>query len=55
MSVHEDQESFYDLSYYTLEHSDPALIHQYVVDAYGAQTIPLANSRELANGIIGVV
>ena len=32
------QEEFYELSYYTLAHSDPAFIHQHVVDAFTAQT-----------------
>jgi len=32
-----DQEKFYELSYYTLSHKDPAFIHQHIVDAYGAQ------------------
>lgn len=32
------QEEFYELSYYTLAHPDPAFIHQHVVDAFTAQT-----------------
>src|SRR5215208_329960 len=32
------QEKFYELSYYTLAHSDPAFIHQHIVDAFAAQT-----------------
>lgn len=28
-----------ELSYYTLAHGDPAFIHQYLVDAYGAQHV----------------
>jgi hypothetical protein len=35
--MNSDQEKFYELSYYTLAHPDPAFIHQHVVDAYGAQ------------------
>ncbi len=31
------QEAFYELSYYTLAHSDPAFIHQNIVDAFAAQ------------------
>src|SRR5215204_1411749 len=32
------QEQFYELSYYTLAHLDPAFIHQHIVDAFAAQT-----------------
>ncbi|HJP94063.1 MAG TPA: DUF5946 family protein [Pyrinomonadaceae bacterium] len=32
------QEKFYELSYYTLAHPDPAFIHQHIVDAFTAQT-----------------
>ncbi len=32
-----DQELLYELSYYTLAHSDPSFIHQHVVDAFAAQ------------------
>jgi hypothetical protein len=32
-----DQDAYYELTCYTLVHSDPAFIHQYVVDAYAAQ------------------
>src|ERR1044071_3157209 len=32
------QENFYELSYYTLAHPDPAFIHQHIVDAFIAQT-----------------
>lgn len=35
--MNSDQEKFYELCFYTLEHKDPAFIHQHVVDAYGAQ------------------
>ena len=38
MSADQDQEKFYELSYYTLAHPDPAFIHQHVVDAFAAQT-----------------
>ena len=33
----EAQEKFYELSYYTLAHPDPAFIHQHIVDAFAAQ------------------
>ena len=38
--MHSDelQEKFYELSYYTLTHHDPAFIHQHIVDAFTAQT-----------------
>ncbi len=32
------QNLYNELCYYTLAHSDPAFIHQHVVDAFGAQT-----------------
>jgi len=32
-----EQEAFNELSYYTLNHGDPAFIHQYIVDAFAAQ------------------
>ncbi len=38
MSQVEAQEKFYELSYYTLAHPDPAFIHQHIVDAFIAQT-----------------
>lgn len=38
MNKDEMQEEFYELSYYTLAHPDPAFIHQHVVDAFTAQT-----------------
>jgi Family of unknown function (DUF5946) len=38
MNADELSESFYELSYYTLAHSDPAFIHQHIVDAFTAQT-----------------
>lgn len=31
------QEQYYELSYYTLAHPDPAFIHQHIVDAYAVQ------------------
>jgi hypothetical protein len=31
-----DEESYNELAYYTLSHSDPSFIHQHVVDAYAA-------------------
>src|SRR5438105_4100910 len=34
----EEQEAYYKLSYYTLSHTDPAFIHQYIVDSFTAQT-----------------
>ena len=37
--LHEElQEKFYELSYYTMAHPDPAFIHQHIVDAFIAQT-----------------
>jgi len=33
-----EQEKYYELSCYTLEHGDPRFIHQHVVDAFMAQT-----------------
>src|ERR1044071_10213633 len=38
MSQDEVRERFYELSYYTLAHSDPAFIHQHIVDAFTAET-----------------
>lgn len=38
MNRDELQEKFYELSYYTLAHPDPAFIHQHIVDAFIAQT-----------------
>ena len=38
MTPDELQEKFYELSYYTLAHPDPAFIHQHIVDAHTAQT-----------------
>jgi len=32
-----DQKAYNEVSYYTLSHSDPSFIHQYIVDAYAAQ------------------
>ena len=32
-----DREKYYELSYYTLAHTDPSFIHQHVVDAFAAQ------------------
>ena len=37
-----EEEPIHQLSAYTLNHGDPAFIHQHVVDAYAAQT---ANER----------
>jgi hypothetical protein len=33
-----EQEAFYELCHYTIAHFDPIFIHQYVVDAFAAQT-----------------
>jgi hypothetical protein len=33
-----EQDIYSELCYYTLAHSDPAFIHQHIVDAFGAQT-----------------
>ena len=38
MNPDELREKFYELSYYTLAHPEPAFIHQHVVDAFTAQT-----------------
>ena len=38
MDQQELQEKFFELSYYTLAHPDPAFIHQHIVDAFIAQT-----------------
>jgi hypothetical protein len=35
--MHQDDELYNQLAFYTLAHSDPAFIHQLVVDAYTAQ------------------
>jgi len=32
------EEAFSELSYYTLSHKSPEFIHQYIVDAYAAET-----------------
>lgn len=34
-----DQDTYNELSYYTLAHGDPSFIHQHIVDAYAAQTL----------------
>jgi hypothetical protein len=34
----DQQNAFYELTYYTLSHKNPNFIHQYVVDTYAAQT-----------------
>jgi len=33
-----EEEKYHELAYYTLAHPDPEFIHQYIVDAYAAQT-----------------
>lgn len=38
VDVKSEQEAFYELCYYTTTHPDPKFIHQYVVDAFAAQT-----------------
>jgi hypothetical protein len=38
MNDDELQARFYELTYYTLAHPDPAFIHQHIVDAFIAQT-----------------
>ena len=48
-----EEEAIHQLSAYTLNHGDPAFIHQHVVDAYGAQnanagTKPIAITFALA-------
>jgi len=47
MNPDELQEKFYELSYYTLAHQDPAFIHQHIVDAFIAQTAD-ENSKPIA-------
>ena len=47
MNPEELQEKFYELSYYTLAHPDPAFIHQHIVDAFIAQTAD-ENSKPIA-------
>ena len=36
--MNSDLDAFHELCYYTLAHTDPAFIHQHVVDAIAAQT-----------------
>ena len=44
-----------ELTYYTLAHSDPAFIHQHVVDAYGAQHVrPSASTIGAAFTLAGL-
>ena len=47
--------TYHELAYYTLAHRDPAFIHQYVVDAFAAQTAD-QNSKpiELAFALVGL-
>lgn len=45
--MNSNQEKFYELCYYTLDHKDPVFIHQHVVDAYGAQNAD-KNSKPIA-------
>ena len=47
MDQAEAQEKFYELSYYTLGHPDPAFIHQHIVDAFTAQNAD-QNSKPIA-------
>mgnify|MGYP003577575935 CR=1 FL=1 len=55
MHPDELQEKFYELSYYTLAHPDPASIHQHIVDAFAVQTAD-ENSKPIAValGLIGL-
>ena len=55
MNRDELQEKFYELSYYTLAHPDPAFIHQHIVDAFAVQTAD-ENSKPIAVafGLIGL-
>jgi hypothetical protein len=50
-----DRDLYHKLSYYTLTHPDPAFIHQFIVDAFGAQQ---ANARtkpiRLAFALLGL-
>ncbi len=50
-----EQELFHELSFYTLAHADPAFAHQYIVDAYAAQTADNdTKSIRVAFGLIGL-
>ena len=55
MNEDELHEKFYELSYYTLAHADPAFIHQQIVDAFAAQTAN-ENTKPIgvAFGLIGL-
>ena len=54
--LHEElQEKFYELSYYTMAHPDPAFIHQHIVDAFTAQTAdPDTKTIAVAFALIGL-
>ena len=55
MNQAEAQEKFYDLTYYTLAHPDPAFIHQHIVDAFAAQTAaPDSKPIAVAFALIGL-
>ena len=50
-----EEEAYHELLAYTLSHGDPAFIHQYVVDAYGAQHATAgAKPVRLAFSLIGL-
>ena len=50
-----EREEYDELRIYTLTHPDPAFIHQYVVDAYGAQrAVDDARPIRLAFALVGL-
>lgn len=51
-----EEEAYHEVTAYTLAHGDPAFIHQYVVDAYGAQhAIGTGKPVRLAFALIGLL
>jgi hypothetical protein len=50
-----EQEQYNELAFYTLAHSDPAFIHQNIVDAFAAQTATAADKPiKLVFALIGL-
>jgi hypothetical protein len=50
-----DHDAYDELSAYTLGHGDPAFVHQYIVDAQGAQTAKAGDKPiRLAFSLIGL-
>jgi hypothetical protein len=50
-----DEDFYHELSAYTLSHGDPAFVHQYIVDAHGAQTANAGDKPvRLAFSLIGL-